>query len=269
MVMPTRRKILQLSCACAASSVISFATSDAQTSRSARGCILTPRGFQAYRAKGYGLATAGDIFTRGVAQRSTGKAELDRQLSQAVKVAAATLEINPAFGFYEPEKFTHAEIEFPSMNAFTWPSDVADVPGTRGVVGIGLTKLRTELYGYDETGTTVMAIVAHEFGHVLQREYGYIEKIPDLARENNADFLSGYYLGTRKRRLSSMRIETALDFFKRSGRGDDGNPKRDHGDSRERPAAALAGYQVGLAGKDINEAVRTGLTYIGYGHLAR
>jgi hypothetical protein len=269
MVMPTRRKILSLSCGCAASSIIGFTAFNAKASKSARGCILTPLGFQAYRAKGYGLATAGDIFTRGVVLRSTGKAELDRQLSEAVKVAAATLEVNPAFGFYEPEKFTHAEIEFPSMNAFTWPSDVADVPGTRGVVGIGLTKLRTELYGYDETGTTVMAIVAHEFGHVLQRENGYLGKVPDLALENNADFLSGYYLGTRKRRVSSMRIETAVDLFKRLGRGQDGNPKRDHGDSRERPAAALAGYQVGLAGKDVNEAVRTGLTYIGYGHLAR
>jgi hypothetical protein len=47
--------------------------------------------------------------------------------------------------------------------------------------------------------TTVMAVVAHELGHVLQREYGYLGKVSVLALENNADFLSGYYLGTRKR----------------------------------------------------------------------
>jgi hypothetical protein len=209
---PTRRKILELSCGCAAFSAIGFTTSNAQTSRSASGCILTPLGFQAYRAKGYGLSTVGDIFTQGVALHSTGKAELDRQLNHAVKVAATTLEVNPAFGFFEPAKFTRAEIEFPSMGAFAWPRDVPDVPGTRGVVGIGLTRLRTELYGYDETGTTVMAIVAHEFGHVLQREYGYIDKVSDLARENNADFLSGYYLGTRKRRQVQRLIDPLVLF---------------------------------------------------------
>jgi hypothetical protein len=46
-----------------------------------------------------------------------------------------------------------------------------------------------------------------------------------------------------------MRIEPASDLFKRLDKNDDGNPNRDHGDSRERPAAALAGYQVGLEGK--------------------
>jgi predicted metalloprotease len=112
----------------------------------------------------------------------------------------------------------------------------------------------------------VMTIVAHEFGHILQMKRGFISQIRNgipLKSEINADFLSGYFLGTRKLRNSNIRFEKAGELLVRMGRANEGNPTRTHGNSRERLDAAEAGFRVAyLERKSIDEAVAASLEYV-------
>src|SRR5438067_1705240 len=121
------------------------------------------------------LYAVGDyVFDQRRALRTTGNLEIDRQLNPAIKEVARILEVNPAFGFFESDRFS-GEDEFEAMNAFA--KGVNLIPGTRGTVAFGLTRFRIELYGYDESGTTVMSLIAHEFGHVVQTDHGYQNEI--------------------------------------------------------------------------------------------
>jgi len=203
--------------------------------------------------------------TKRVSQ-STGNVDIDRQLDRAIKIAAQILEVNPAFTFYDPDRFL-GENETWGMNAFAKPVNI--FPGTRGLVGFGLARFRTELFGYDQTGTTVMCIVAHEFGHVVQADLGYLAQIVDRGapkwHEINADFLAGYYLGVRKIAVPQLQFEKAEEVFSRLGKANAGNPNRTHGDSEERVKAARGGYAAGYIDRlSLPDAVRRGWQYIGY-----
>jgi hypothetical protein len=202
------------------------------------------------------------MFTKNGYFRNTGDPDVDRQLDRAIKIAANILQVRPAFGFIDPDKFSDRQLD--GMNAFASTRD-ADIPGTRGIVAFGMTKFRSELHGYDESGTTVMAIIAHEFGHILQNYRGYLASIRTLQCEINADFLSGYYLGVRKHQVSSVSFEKAAELFNRLGRAESGNPNRTHGDPNERVSAAAAGFKAGFSqNMNLEDAVRAGLAYIGY-----
>jgi len=139
------------------------------------GCLLTDDGFNVYRSQAQPMYTIGEeVFGAKRTSQSTGDPATDRQLNRAIKIAAQVLEVNPAFSFYDPDRFI-GENEIWGMNAFARAVNI--MPGTRGLVGFGMARFRTELFGYDQTGTTVMCIVAHEFGHVVQMDMDYLGKI--------------------------------------------------------------------------------------------
>jgi hypothetical protein len=259
----SRRDFLRTLCGFSCVGVLGSEPSVAQTPLS-RGCWLTSEGMERYRAQGHSLhALADGAFTRNGHFRKSGNPDIDVELDKAVKVAAEILDVNPAFGFFDPDKFASNERE--GMNAFAYHRNAEKLPGTRGIVGFGLGRFRTELYGHDESGTTVMAIIAHEFGHVLQNDRGYRLAITTLQCEINADFLSGYYLACRKLRVPSVAFERAAVLFERLGRAGNGDPNRSHGDSRERVAAAEAGFRAGYDQRmSLTEAVMAGWDYIGY-----
>ena len=122
---------------------------------------------------------------------------------------------------------------------------------------------------YDETGTTIICIVSHEFSHTLQYYRGYLaamrQSISSLGVENNADFLSGYYLGVRAQRVRSLDMQTVLDFYARIGRPGNGKSDRDHGNSAERVEAVSAGLAIGLDQKKVlDDAVQASWQHVGY-----
>jgi hypothetical protein len=176
-------------------------------------------------------------------------------------------DVNPAFGFYDPAKLSDpVGLEAQGMNAFA-TTEGTDIPGTWGTVGFGWDLFRTEFYQHDNTGLTLMTIIAHEFGHILQYKRnlhpvlrtGFPRKI-----EINADFLAGYYLGQRKKKIPSLRFQRAGEFLIRTGRSDIGNPNRTHGDSQERLDAAEAGFRVSyVENQSLENAIRAGLEYVG------
>lgn len=230
----------------------------------ADGCWLTSEGMERYRRQGHSLHALTDgAFTRSGHFRKTGNPDIDVELDKAVKIAAEILDVNPAFGFFDPDKF--AVDERKGMNAFAYPRNAENLPGTRGIVTFGMGRFRTELYGYDGSGTTVMAIIAHEFGHVLQYDRGYRLAITKLQCENNADFLAGYYLARRKLVVPSVAFDRAASLFERLGRAANGDPARTHGDSRERVAAAEAGFRAGYDYRmGLADAVKAGWDHIEY-----
>jgi hypothetical protein len=112
---------------------------------------------------------------------------------------------------------------------------------------------------------TVMTIVAHEFGHIVQSDRGYQTAIdygvPNKV-EINADFLAGYYLGVRKVSVPSVRFEIAKEFLARTGTN---RPVRRHGNAEERVAAGEAGFRIGyVERKPLEDAVQASLRYIGH-----
>jgi hypothetical protein len=109
-----------------------------------------------------------------------------------------------------------------------------------------------------------MTIIAHEFGHIVQYKYrqelqvGYPRK-----SEINADFWAGYFLGTRKLALPSLRFERAGDMLIRFGRRANGNPKRSHGNEQERLDAAEAGFRAAFVERrSFAQAMAAGLEYV-------
>jgi hypothetical protein len=198
--------------------------------------------------------------------RTTGDPSIDRDLDRALSTIADLFDVNPAFGFYDPAMFPNRVAEGNVMNAFATQEDT-DIPDTHGTVAFGWDLFKTEFYQYDGTGMSIMAIAAHEFGHVLQGKIGYLDSIRNgtpLRTEINADFLAGYFLGSRKRAIPSLRFQKAGDLFIRMGLPGNDDPNRTHGNSRERLDAAEAGFRLAyVENKTLADAVRAGLEYVG------
>lgn len=220
----SRRRFFSHSTCCLCGSFI--ANTAPATPLLARGCFLTNDGFNEYRSQHQPVYAVTDTLVGSRSSPSTGNAEIDRQLDRAIKVAADILQVNPTFTFYDPDRL-RGENELKGMNAFAWPIGI--VPGTKGLVGFGITRFRSELYGYDDTGTTVMSIIAHEFGHIIQFNRNYWNDVKGLLCEINADFLAGYYLGRRRLLVPNLEITRATDLFQRLGKPGNGNAGRDHG----------------------------------------
>jgi hypothetical protein len=260
----SRRSVLRFACGCAGGAVLAddFSISIAAP-RLTRACLLTSDGLKVYRVQGQSLTSVGDVvFDQRRALKTTGNLEIDRQLNRAIKVAAGILGVNPAFGFFDPDRFI-GDDEMEATTAFAIGLNL--VPGTSGTVAFGMTRFRSELYGYDDTGTSVMSIIAHEFGHVVQTDRRYQNSI-DYGNPNsveiNADFLAGYYLGVRKLSVPSLQFDKAEQMFARTGNP---RPDRRHGNAQERVDAARAGFQIGfIERRSLDDAVRAGLDYIGY-----
>ena len=269
----TRRDVLRTGCGCAAMMAKAL-TAAAAAPRLFDGCLITSEGYQQYRTQGEAVypLTEG-LIARNRYWHTSGDPAVDRDLDRALGVVADLFVVNPAFGFYDPSKLDNpAGFEREGMNAFA-SGENTDITGTRGTVAFGWDLFRQEFYQHDSTGLTVMAIAAHEFGHILQMNRGHLPAIRigyPLKSEINADFLSGYFLGVRKRRIPSLRFYNAGDMFVRFGRGNDGNPTRTHGTAQERLDAAEAGFRVAyVENKSLDDAVRAGLEYIGFYILRR
>jgi len=263
----TRRNVLRggCGCACVALTCCQTVTSSSAASQYFNGCFITSEGYRRYQSQREGVYPVADgLLAKNRHFRTTGDSALDRDLDRALGIVADLFEVNPAFGFYNPSNFKGRD-EGSVMNAFATPKNT-DIPGTEGTVAFGWDLFTRELHNYDSSGMTIMAIVAHEFAHILQSNPGYLQRIRfgyPLKSEINADFLAGYFLGIRKRRIPSLRFQKAGELFIRLGRSMNGDPSRTHGDSRERLDAAEAGFRVAyVENKSLNDAVRAGLEYV-------
>lgn len=203
---------------------------------------------------------------------SSGNRVFDRALVESLAFMSQTFEVLPTFGFINGSGFA---------NAFATPKPFEAAPGDAPLprrehgsvmLGDGMLPLLAAK-GIDNPVAAALAICAHEFGHIVQYNVAYKGKrlvallqgdLPTVKRvELHADFLSGYYVGTAKRRNPETPAATiaaatyAIGDFNVNDRGHHGTPK-------ERGAAIYAGYREGFEVQaSRNAAIVSGLKFVG------
>ena len=140
------------------------------------------------------------------------------------------LQVNPQFVIYN---------DAASPNAFATPA-MLDPQHRDGTVMFGYRLLGSEVQQTGYANFTVSAIMAHEFGHILQFKYG--ENLPTKQKELEADYIAGWYIGNTDVQVPALAISQALQSFYQKG-GYDFNSPNHHGTPEERVEAVEAGIQ--------------------------
>jgi hypothetical protein len=199
------------------------------------------------------LATSADDITMF---SGSGDAATDHFLGLALRRIAVTFGVRPGFAFYDDHR---------APNAFATSRSL--LPDSTGTVLMGRRLFAERMRADGDAGMTVMAICAHEFGHIHQMTHDYRQALEDLDEtvrpiELHADYLAGYFLALRKQEHSEFDLQTVGRRFFAMGDTDLASPQH-HGTSEERIAAITAGYQFGRAGAaDIAAAAAAGLRLV-------
>jgi hypothetical protein len=187
---------------------------------------------------------------------SSGDAETDRFLGAALVRLANTFRVSPGFAFFD---------DGDHPNAFASRETLLDNgPGT---VMMGMHLFGKLMARVRDGGITVIAVCAHEFGHVHQMLGGYENEFKALDKtakplELHADFLSGYYLSLRKTEHPELDLNFVGGVLYNMGDSDVNSP-RHHGTPEERVMALSAGFKYGSEGThDIAEAAKVGLAFV-------
>jgi hypothetical protein len=188
---------------------------------------------------------------------SSGDAETDRFLGSALGRLSSTFKVSPGFAFFDDSKAENAVAIRETL--------LGNGPGTvlMGMKLFGRLMART-----NDGGITVIAVCAHEFGHIYQMYAGYEAPLNQLDTKTNrphelhADFLAGYYLALRKaehRELDLGEVGRELHAL-----GDTAFTSRQHhGTPEERLGALKAGFRFGAQGNpDIVTAAKAGFDLI-------
>ena len=216
-----------------------------------RGCLIESTHLKALGKRGVSFFRPGE---RLIA--TTGDHALDRSLGRALVRLSGMFSERPGFGFVDDSDAPNA-----------YATDQTQVPGTWGTVCFGQTLFKDLMDRYQDQGLAVMAVAAHEFGHIAQFRSGVDTRLlqyqPTVKRvELHADFLSGYFLGVRKRQQPSISVWAAGHTLYRIGDYEFNNPNH-HGTPDERVAAAETGFKLGYDdGVEFGRAFSWGVEHI-------
>ena len=267
--MSTRREFLAYGGCAVCAAIGGLSSAQAKTEPVFDGCCISPAGFNGFMKEKPPMSSAlnSSLFARDRHLRTTKDPYVDRELDRAMVLVADLMKVRPAFGFYEPGIFyNRKDMETWPMSAWASQFDT-DIAGTKGTVCFGADLFRKEFYDHDRTGTTVITIIAHEFAHIAQFNRGYFNDLKTgntLRRELNADYLAGYFLGTRMNQNNKLEFKRAGEYLEREGKSQDGNANRSHGNSKERLDAAERGFRLAyLQKKTFEQAWVAGLEYVG------
>lgn len=190
----------------------------------------------------------------GVALRkTTGDRQTDIALDKALQKIADRFNVAPSVGFYPDGGNPGSYVEL--------------VGNSEGVVAIGETFFRNVM-DYDASGVSLLAVLAHLFGHIAQQKSGrFLEIWGNIATprraELHADYLSGYYLGTARRQgADANAFQLAGDRYKQVDAYDPRSPAV-FATAAERIAASQQGFNLGFRdNRDIRFAVQEGASYV-------
>ena len=200
--------------------------------------------------------TGVNFFQPGELSTTTGNRVLDRSLGRALVRLSELFSERPGFGFVD---------DFGAPNAYA--TDQTLVRGTWGTVCFGQTLFSDLMDRYDDQGLAIMAVAAHEFGHIAQFRSGIDKQLLRYQHtvkrvELHADFLSGYFLGVRKRQQPSISVREAGHALYQIG-DYEFNDENHHGTPDQRVAAAETGFWLGRDGiADYDQAFTSGVEYI-------
>lgn len=216
------------------------------------GCSLVGAQAQALVARLSKLVASGQA--EQALMQSSGDGQLDQALGMMLANMAATFAVQPGFAFYDDSS---------GENALATPENY--LPDTDGTVLLGRNLLHNELARSAYGDMPVMAICAHEFGHIVQYGYNLQPKLnrgqPTCKRsELHADFLAGYYIGRNMERLGAAQMVEIGRAWEGLGDSDFTSPFH-HGTREERLQAVEAGFKQ--ANLPLAEAIADGARRLG------
>jgi hypothetical protein len=192
---------------------------------------------------------------KAIVGRTTNNPQLDLALDTSMKRLADAFGVFPGFAFFDDSD---------GRNAFATPDLL--FPGRTGTVVFGINLFKS-LMAYDPTGVSVLGVMAHEFGHILQFNSNEYEVIrgnqPTVKRiELHADFMCGYYLGVRKLAEPAASLWDWGQELSRLGDTNFNSPFH-HGTPAERVASAEEGFNLGYLRKaNLQVAFTSGMNYV-------
>ena len=216
-----------------------------------KGCLIETPHLKALRRDGVRFFQPGERLIT-----TTGDRAIDRSLGRALVRLSALFSERPGFGFIDDSDGPNA-----------YATNHTQVRGTWGTVCFGRNLFRDLMDRYQDQGLAVMAVAAHEFGHIAQFRSGVDRQLlrnqSTVKRvELHADFLSGYFLGVRKRHQPTISVRAAGHTLYRMGDYEFNNPKH-HGTPDQRVAAAEAGFELGRYDKaEFGQAFSWGVEHI-------
>lgn len=187
---------------------------------------------------------------------TSGDPTLDKYLGRALVRIATTFEVDPGFGFFDDSQ---------AENAYATPE--TRITGTVGTVLMGSNLFQRVMSSFNDAGVAVLAVCAHEFGHIYQFGSGWDKTLGAMDRtakpvELHADFMAGYFLASRKADLPDLNLQGAGRLI--DSLGDTAyNAPDHHGTPEERVGAIEGGYNFGRRGRVPVDAVAdAGTTFV-------
>lgn len=186
----------------------------------------------------------------------SGNKEFDQALAQTLYRLTDLFSILPGFAFFNEDQ---------GPNAFASPSKRLHRSDGSVVFGQQLLK---KLMGFAEhPAARVAAVCAHEFGHIVQYKRGIDRvlvgtdgRVKQL--ELHADYLAGYFAGTRRLARSDFPASTFADAQFNAGDNMISHPDH-HGTGEERGEAVSAGYFAAYRHKKtFEDAITAGIDYV-------
>lgn len=173
--------------------------------------------------------------------------QLDQLIYLEANFMAADFGVRPAFFFYNDNK---------AKNAFA-TTEVFDPKFIDGSVVFGASLLEDEIRS-NPPGIGVVAIMAHEWGHIRQFREGIRSSGRGL--ELHADLLAGWYVGLKNaRRPNDPLVHPAGAWRSVFSKGDyQFNSPSHHGTPSERGNAFVKGFQMAASRTDLNSTFNFG-----------
>jgi hypothetical protein len=189
---------------------------------------------------------------------TTGNSRLDQAIISEVRNIGRVIPTNPTFKFYDDYQSPNAMAYSPAGQL-----PIQTLPGTWGLVIIGLTLLRAEL-APDMGGIALAGIIAHECGHIWQFQFPALDR--DLKgetarnKELHADYMAGFYFGRDGRRnVDDIEVFSRSLFNKGSYNY---NNSDFHGTPETRVTAMKIGYRQAQTGRDVGDVSYDGIQIV-------
>lgn len=224
--------------------------------RTGFGCMLDAAEAEPFLA----TATAPQAFDRFQDHRqetlvaSSGDRDVDHALARILSQVTDVFGVLPGFSFYD---------DYDGPNAFA--TNAVRLQRADGTVLYGKRYLSKGLAAEESPEAVITATCAHEFGHIVQWKYnldGLLKRGQSTVKrlELHADFLAGYFAGTRK--LQQPDYPAAVFATNRYARGDFDHGTQHHGTPQERAAAVVRGFETAYRERrSFADAVQIGTTY--------
>lgn len=139
-------------------------------------------------------ATQVNSFESGTEQMEprSGNSALDKALARSLANISRTFNVLPGFTYYDDSGSPNAQATSRVL-----------LGNTDGTVLFGLAMLREVLRRPSNPDASIVAICAHEFGHILSYKNGMIQQLNPpgdgpFRGEQFADYMAGYFAGSRK-----------------------------------------------------------------------